>query len=95
MTEWNCLANAVAVIALVFVVAAGCSREKPQPARPEQPKTFSLAETNVVVTVEELPDVEEDKEVRANFNADNLEDIAIIQEGEDGRSKISIFCKSP
>lgn len=90
-------ARTVRIVAIAFTLAAaslGCSRQKAPPPRPEpeaNPTVFPLAETNIVVAASALPDPRKSQIVRADFNFDKRDDIAISEQDAAGRSIVSIY----
>ena len=95
------------VAGLAFVAAIlGCSKAPPAPTPPpappalpakaEEPKpaatgAISLTATNEVVREDKMPTAPASRVVRADFNADNIEDIAIA----DGTNAIAIYVRKP
>ncbi|MDA1043755.1 MAG: hypothetical protein O3C57_00880 [Verrucomicrobia bacterium] len=88
--------------ATLFAVlaASGCSKkDAPEAAAPEPaptqaataPKAFSITATDVVVEEEELPEVSMQKRVLADFNQDDLDDIALVEQNGTGKSTVSIY----
>ena len=83
----------LAAAAVVMAASVGCSKKKPEEVVKEDPKVFSIAATNTVVEEKEIRIARQDRIVRADFNMDNLEDIAVAHEDENGNSKISIYLR--
>lgn len=78
-------------LVLVLPVLMGCPRTKPAEVTVQEKEVFTITATNTVVAEEEIPIVSQSKMVRADFNMDNLEDMALAEEYDDGRSEISIY----
>ena len=90
------------VLLLATVVGHGCSKAPPPSATPPappveaaNPTTFSIAETNAIIAEAEIPVRPGEHAVRADFNLDKLEDIAISERDEAGHSVVSIFLRKP
>jgi hypothetical protein len=92
--EMNTNRFVVMAVACAVVAGAGCSRGNRE-STPETtgPQTFSIAETNFVVEASELPSATGQQMVRADFNFDKLEDVAITEEDESGQSVVSIYLR--
>lgn len=77
------------------IIVSGCSKkEAPEPAQSEvdpTPEAFPITSTEVVIEENELPDVEMQKRVLADFNQDALDDIALVEESDTGESTVSIY----
>lgn len=78
-------------LVLCICFFAGCSEKKEEPAAPPEPQVFEITSTEVVVEEKELPEVVGTKIVRADFNMDMLEDLALAEEDSEGQSAISIY----
>ena len=74
---------------VMFCSIVGCTK-KAKP-RPVQPTKFELNETGPLVTEEVMFKQLEKRSVKADFNQDNLQDYAIIEEDESGVNQISIY----
>jgi len=76
---------------LLLPMFIGCSRQEQTESRVPDEEVYTITSTNKVVTEAEIPAVAQSRVVRADFNMDNLEDLAMAEEYEDGRSEISIY----
>ena len=83
---------------LLLAVSSGCSKKKEVPPPPpvsEEPvfpmkQPFEAVET---IPLEKLNISDHTKVVRADFNMDKLEDIALIEEDKTGQSSLSIYLR--
>ena len=80
---------ATIVLSLSFMF--GCAKQEEAEITAPEEKVFAITATNTVVVEEEIPVVAQSRMVRADFNMDNLEDLALAEEYDDGRSEISIY----
>ena len=80
--------RAVCGMVMGALLLAGCSKSPPVQ---EEPGVFSIAATDEIVQEEELPAAPESKIVRADFNLDSLEDLAIAEED----NTIAIYLRKP
>ena len=91
----NADSKALAVVVTASLIAlTGCSRIKSFFEKPEdeaEPKQFSITDTDTLVDADALPSEKEAQMVRADFNMDNLEDIAVTEKDEKGRSVVSVY----
>ncbi|MCE9615019.1 MAG: hypothetical protein K8T26_12135 [Lentisphaerae bacterium] len=82
---------------LALLIMAACSRAPqpepppPPPAPETTPTTFTITATNEVVASEALPTTGQSQLVRADFNADKLDDVAISEQDTDGQNVVSIY----
>jgi hypothetical protein len=88
----NAMKTGLLCLTSVVVAAVGCSKQPPPP--PEQPKTFDITETRTVVAEDSIPQAPASRIVRADFNMDNLEDIALAEDAGE-RSMITIYLRKP
>ncbi len=85
----------IACIALCMsstLLLPACSKAPPEPPPPApSPTTFSIAETNTLVTPAELPQDGRVPLVKADFNFDQLADLAIAEKDKAGQNVVSIY----
>lgn len=77
--------------ALIALLIPACSRVPPP--RPPNPTVFSIAETNVVVAAESIPIAPQTRIVRADFNMDGREDMAVEERDAEGRGVVGIYLR--
>ncbi len=82
----KCLWKTVFALTAV-VVLVGCGKKE----RPVQPTEFQLDESGPVLTEEKLFEQQTKRQVVADFNNDNLQDYAIIEEDSSGVNQVSIY----
>jgi len=81
----------IVVLLPLLVTATGCSKKEQVADEPEEAEVYTITATNTVVAEDEIPVVAQTRVVRADFNMDKLEDLAVAEEYEDGKSEISIY----
>ena len=87
--------RSVLLTGVLFVLVCGCAKEPPPaPPEPEPPRVYKFEppeENTAPVPAEAIPKVPETRMVRADFNMDNLEDVAVVEEKPNGENSIAIY----
>lgn len=88
----------LAGLTFLILLAVGCSKSKDADMldMADQPQNFSIAETNTVVAEADIPQVPQTRIVRADFNMDSLEDIAVAEDDDTDpdRQSITIYLRT-
>ena len=80
------------ILASLILVSCGGKKETEAPPPPEAQKTFTFTETNSIVTASELEGSENaSKTLKADFNLDGLNDLAIIRSQGGAQSEVDIY----
>jgi len=85
---------------VVALVCVGCGEgekveDVPPPQAPPPAKVFSFTNTTEVATADEIGTVASDRSVRADFNLDGLQDLAVIEPDEEGDTHVTIYIRRP
>ena len=89
----NIIYSAVFIFAVILLV--GCSKAKnPKQEKPDYSKV-SFSNATEVVTASEIKKYRKTKVVKADFNMDKLEDLAVMHEYGDNATEVSIFLQKP
>jgi len=79
------------LVVCLLLLVIGCSKKEQAVAPPPEEEVYAITATNTIVAEEEIPVVAQSRMVRADFNMDQLEDLALAEEYDDGKSEISIY----
>ncbi len=80
-------------LVLLAGVLGGCSKAPPPPPPSDHPTTFAITATNIVIPATELRPEPSTRIVRADFNLDQLEDMAIEEMDSEGRAVVNIYLR--
>ena len=83
---------------VVALICAGCGQNPEDvaapPSQPPQPRVFAFTNTAEVATAEEIGEVLPARSVKADFNLDGLQDLAVVEEGiEEGETQVTIYIR--
>ena len=82
----------IVLLVSLILVSCGEKQEPVIPAPPQQQKTFEFTQTNTTVSASELESAENaNKALKADFNLDGLNDLAIIRTRGNAQSEVDIY----
>jgi hypothetical protein len=81
------------LIVTASVLLTSCAEKKTEAPKPEPlPKTFAFTDTNTVTSAKEIEAADSDKRsLKADFNLDGLNDLAIIKDYGEVKNAVDIY----
>ena len=85
------------LISISVIACVSCSKtEEPEPEpEPKEQTVFSFTDTNTIVKAQDIKPVSETSTVKADFNLDGGEDIAVVDKDEEGKEVVSLYIQTP